>query len=452
MITRFALIGLCAMLIPVQAICQDKFGSPASADQKQDQPLTVDEPGAALRLYLLDVLAFLDRVAPVNEADQEDQIRQWFSRYLTALDPHTLDQLAAISPPLNTMQQRLDLAQQQYELALLLDDQRDADPIVFPTPQPTVAACAGVRSTQALATFSTWGVVREAIAAAKWECLQTVLGENSATACTPLNILSTSLEFAFRGEEACLTEQRDATAVALFQTQKNIANYLNGQLDQPLSSRANGEDFAQLASDINQAQQLLSTLQSTLNSDFSSAELQLSSVNQDLQSLAQSVGALTAALNDIRFRIQETQVDIEDAQQRAAQAQALSGEIRGDTQQLRTRLLTLHAALNNLGATVDARLSGLRRTAYGESLANPQARVFRYQLPLALGGELERSRDVLIESIIAFDQLGAKTSAAEALLMQGDAAYNQQNYLQAYQLFAQGYRALVAPQRSSEND
>ena len=61
---------------------------------------------------------------------------------------------------------------------------------------------------------------------------------------------------------------------------------------------------------------------------------------------------------------------------------------------------------------------------------------------------MERSRELLIRALIAFQGLGADTSASQALLGSGDVAYNQGRPLDAYDAFARAYRLLLDTQTS----
>lgn len=398
----------------------------------------------AYREVLLEILDMLDQVSLfTGREDARVTVMQLHERIIQ-LDAARLQRVVEQAPPLSVLQERLMQSRNLLRVAVARDTTgNDTRTIDFPEPETTVAACSLVESTFAFILFSEWGVIREILAALRWVCLDEVAGLNSAESCTVENILNTAAELEYFAAEACLQEQRDAYLEAILETDENIADHLSEFVDATTSSRASQDSIDDVQSDVTTNQGLLDDVQSSLETDFSSIENDLNSVLDDLDTLAGDVTLLASVTDDIQFRAQENQVDIEDAQTRAADARETAEEIRTDTQSIITAVSVLQSSLDNMDNELSAVLAQTNKAALVAALANPDSRIIRFMLPQSAGGELETARELVIQAILAFADVGAKTTTAHVLLTQGDNAYNQQDYFVAYSFFAQSYQALL---------
>lgn len=319
--------------------------------------------------------------------------------------------------------------------------------IDFPEPETSVAACESVSASVGLGLLIEVFTIKEILTAATWECLETVLGENDASACTLANIINETAEAEYRAAEACLTEQRDSYLDAILETEENIADHLSDFVDATTSSRASQSSLDDAQDDLNTAVDDLGTLQSTLESDLISIESDLDESLDDLTALASDLNSLAAMAADIQFRAQVNQVDIEDADERAADVQESTVEIRDDTQQAISDLTTFQSQLDTLNTINDDGLAQQQRSALVAALADSTLQIIRFQLPASTGGALEESREVVSQTIQAFALIGNDISTAQSLFDQGDQAFNSQDYLGAYRFYAQAYQSLTSSGR-----
>ncbi|MCG8464768.1 MAG: hypothetical protein MI750_07950 [Xanthomonadales bacterium] len=319
--------------------------------------------------------------------------------------------------------------------------------IEFPDPETSIAACASISASEGLGLLIEVFTIKEILTAATWECLETVLGENDASACTLANIINETAEAEYRAAEACLTEQRDSYLDAILETEENIADHLSDFVDATTSSRASQSSLDDAQDDLNTAVDDLDTLQSTLESDLISIESDLDESLDDLTALASDLNSLAAMAADIQFRAQVNQVDIEDADERAADVQESTVEIRDDTQQAISDLTTFQSQLDTLNTVNDDGLAQQQRSALVAALADSTLQIIRFQLPASTGGALEESREVVSQTIQAFALIGNDISTAQSLFDQGDQAFNSQDYLGAYRFYAQAYQSLTSSGR-----
>ena len=68
---------------------------------------------------------------------------------------------------------------------------------------PPLAVCAGFEASGVLSSLSDKSIADEVLAAAKWGCLEEVLGENGAEGCTPLSIIADVYDGIFLLGEYC---------------------------------------------------------------------------------------------------------------------------------------------------------------------------------------------------------------------------------------------------------
>lgn len=388
---------------------------------------------------LLDIIDLAEQATTsMGDAAQQQDLQQLYLDILQ-MDQGELQLLADHAPPLSILTARLAAA----ELLFTTTQTSNTRQIEFPEPEVTISQCANVSSTEALVTLGTVFVAEEIITALTWPCLETVLGENDASACTAFEVITEALKITYQITEACLQEQRDAYLDTIIDTEENIADHLNSFIDATTSSRASQDSMDDLQSDVTDSLTLLGTLQTSLDSDLTGLDDELDEVLDDLNELLDDAISLASVADDIQFRVQENQVDVEDAQTRAADAQETAEEIRTDTQSIITSVSTLQVSLSELENSVSNSLAQAGKAALVAALANPESQIIRFQLPQTSGGELESVRELVIATILAFDSVGAKTTDAQNLLTQGDQAYNQQAYLTAYNFFAQAYQALT---------
>ncbi len=360
------------------------------------------------------------------------------------IDAQTLELMAASAPPLELLQDRLTRAEELMEIAIAeTQSGGNTRTIEFPDPEPSVAACSLVNATGTFAIFDVWSVVREILAATRWVCIQEIAGFNSAEDCTVESVLENFYKFSYLAATSCLEEQRDAYLEAILETDENIADHLSDFVDATTSSRASQDSVDDVQTDVTTNIGLLDNLETSLSSDLTSIEDELSTVLADLDDLADDATDLASITDDIQFRVQENQVDVEDAQTRAADAQETAEEIRTDTQSIISSLTDLQTSLDSIELQLTGSLMQSSKAALVVALADPESQVVRFQLPQSAGGELELAREVVIATITAYGNLGANTDTALSILADGDVAYNQQDYLTAYRLFALAYQSLT---------
>lgn len=373
-------------------------------------------------------------------------------RVIMAATPDVLATLTPHLPPAGELHARLERARMTLDSANNVHSRNPAalaKDITFPEPDP-LSECADASASAAHAMLEAWSVSSEVLAAAKWACLQTEVGLNGAAFCTGLAIETEALETEYELESFCLGAQRDATMAAAAQTQQNVADFLNERADTTLSSRATQVSVDNLQTTLASLQTRLNNLRAALNGDGGAIALGLSNILDDAAALATQLETLSAAIQNVRFRIQVTQINIVDAQGRLADAQAQMASVLGAAAQLRTHLLVIQSELIRAQSAQQIAAREQRDRSLAAALGDPDRVVIRYRLPVANGGELERSREILIRALAAYETLGADTSAARALLVTGDTAYNQGRPLDAYDAFAHAYRLLLGAQMTTQ--
>ena len=101
-----------------------------------------------------------------------------------------------------------------------------AKDIEFPQPDVEPSNCANMTSSTALGLLIAKASAEDVIAAAKWVCHQTELGENGALACLAPELIANAAKAAFESAEFCLGEKRSANGQATRETIVNIGNTL----------------------------------------------------------------------------------------------------------------------------------------------------------------------------------------------------------------------------------
>jgi len=313
--------------------------------------------------------------------------------------------------------------------------------IEFPEPAP-MPRCTDASAGTAHAMLEAWAASSEVLAAAKWICLQMEAGENSAFVCTALAIETEALQTELDLESFCLGDQRDATMSALGQTQSNIVDFVNLRADAAVSSRATQLSVDAMQDTLDSLLVQLAVLQTTVTTDDTTIALALDDLLADAAALRLQLTDLSSDVHDIRFRIQAMQVDVEDAQVRAADVQTKLIRLAADGETLRNELRTTKDALTSVQSSMQGAANEDRDRRLAMALGDPDIVVIRYRLPSAQGGELERSREVLVRAITAFESLSMDTAVSRAQLLIGDGFYNQDRPLDAYVAYANAWRAL----------
>lgn len=325
-----------------------------------------------------------------------------------------------------------------------------AKDIVFPEPAP-MSRCVSASAATAHAMLEAWAASSEILAAAKWACLQTEAGENSAFLCTALAIEAEALQTEYDQESFCLGDQRDATLTALAETQSNVVDHLNQRADTTVSSRATQSALDAMQDRLNSLLQRLASLQAAVTTDDHLVTTELAGMLDDATALATELTALTADIHDAQFRMQAAMVNVEDVQDRLADLKAVIAQLKQQGEQLRGKQANVADALSAAQTAQQTATNEQRDRRLAMALGAPNQIVIRYRLPATKGGELERTREVLIRALSAYSALSINTDAARAKLVAGDQAYNLGNPLEAYDLYGQAYRLLTAPGGTSSS-
>jgi hypothetical protein len=366
-----------------------------------------------------------------------------------AADPEQWEQLTPYLPPAPELQDRIARARAALLASAVPVAPRapGAKAIDYPEPDP-ISDCVDASAAATQGLLEAWSAATEVLAAAKWACLQTTLGANGSEACTALAVAAELIEGDLDRQSFCLGAQRDAVLAAFSQTQSNVVDFINERADATASSRATQLSVDALRTTLDSVLLRLTALRATLVEDDTAVAQGLGDILDDAMGVAAQLTALSADVADVRFRIQAVQVDVEDAQQRLADVQSIADRLAGDSLHLRTTLASIQSRLAAAQSALQSAADAQRDRRLAAALGDPRRVILRYRLPAASGGELERSRELLIRTITAFQSLGADTSAARALLVSGDDAYNQGRPLDAYDAFARAYRALLDTQTS----
>lgn len=308
---------------------------------------------------------------------------------IQALDTEALNRLRFSFLSQTTVEGWLQEGREGLEVAIAQSSQRSS--IDIPDVEVDPAFCANTTGASYGAAVAAEKTIKLIFAALKFECQQTLLGENGALACLAPALLVIVAENATRLGEFCLNKQRAGKGEAILQLDRNIGAHLNTFIDDTTtSSRATQSSLDDVQSTITTALSDLSTLQSTLDSGFITINNDLNTQLEDLANLQINLTDLLAVASDIQFRLQVNQVEAEDVQERTADLQERSSEIRSDTQSI----LSAISALQSQAAFVQ-----LQRDRIAVALATPDGLPAEYALPAERGGQLEEAREVLTRAI-----------------------------------------------------
>ena len=123
--------------------------------------------------------------------------------------------------------------------------------------------------------------------------------------------------------------------------------------------------------------------------------------------------------------------------------------LAGDGEQLRNSLIGIRNTLAGVQSALQTAAQEQRDRRLAIALGDADVAIIRYRLPVANGGELERSREVLIRAITGYESLGLGAGAARVQLAIGDSAYNQGLPLDAYDAYARAYRLLLGTETNA---
>lgn len=425
-------------------LCLTVFALPAQAQSIQEYRQTLYE----LTTLLEDTVAVTGRTENLAAA-------QLAFGKLQQLSDEELQDILAANLSLADFQQAVADARTDIDAALLEQQRQQSQPPPAQTRSDSVIDIPSVEVEPSFCDYATGAIAFIELAVAKiagailsrteFTCLQSVAGENGAAVCIALSIVDNTARLAYDNAEFCRNEQRAAEGEAILELEQNIGAHLNTFIDDvTLSSRATQDSVDDLQTDIDTTTTSIDTIQDELDTGFTTIDNDLETALGDLDTLEADLTDLIALASDIQFRVQENQVDIEDVQTRTADLEDSTDEIRTDTQSIISTVSTLQTTVTALQSTLTDGYVQINRDAIAQALNEPNYSVPEYALPASAGGQLEEAREVLVQAIIELQGLGiGNTADALALLAQGDQAYNQQDYLGAYQLFAQAYQALT---------
>jgi hypothetical protein len=409
---------------------------------------TARDDDARYRAVLLAGLQLSDDAARIEGrgvVDGYDPLRG----LIAGASPDFFDAVRAHLPPIDDLESRIRRAQvllEQHEAAVAPAPATRA--IALPEPSPH-APCGDTSPYQTEVTLTAWGVAAEILAASKWACLESVAGENGAEGCTILSIGTAIARASFEVNTACLEAQRDAVLDAILETQNNIADFMNDRIDATVTSRASQVSIDALQIELDDLGTRLVALRDAQDRNDAALTQALSVVIERVVALTSRLDRVSALTRDVQFRTQIVQADVEDAQDNLADAQAEASRIAADGRQLRVALATIQATLAGAQGVLTDTTTRARDRRLAAALADPGRAVIRFRVPVASGGELERSREVVIRAIAGYESLGADVTAARALLATADGAYNQGRALDAYDGFSRAYRLLLDAQTTA---
>jgi hypothetical protein len=333
-----------------------------------------------------------------------------------------------------SLNERLDLISTRIENHLLAPvAEKEVDTDVSPD---TLSYCVDVDPIDVELILATKFIADEAMAVAKWACLESVLGENTADVCTVLEVNAVAYEALYKFSEFCLKNQSYSENTAMFTIVKDIGGDLNSFVDAKLSDQAS-QDSADLVQDG------LDNANENMDEFFPSLDTSLITTLDELDMVNVQLNDISSKADSLLFRTQVNQIEIETIEITASDIQERSEEIRDDTQSLISsnqsllnQLLALHAQTQTMAKiTIQEQIESIlaRSTAIAP---------ISFQTPASAGGQIESVREVLVSHLISISSLGGKVTVAQNLLSAGDADYNSGQFKSAYNNYSSAYKAL----------
>lgn len=395
------------------------------------------------RETMFDVIGLLDQVSVIDGFHVNQHSIDLAITELIQLSDQEIEDVFVNALPLSELEHLIQEA--QAEIDTYNAQIAKSSSIDIPDVDVDPSFCSSTTGAQYFVALAIEKAVKAIFAALKFECLQEVLGENGALLCVAAAVEVLLAEETTEFAQFCRDEIRAAKGRAILELDQNVGAYLNEFIDDTTtSSRATQDSVDDLQGDVTTALVDIDDTQNALDAGFTTLDSDLDTALTDLTALADDLTDLIAAAADIQFRTQENQVDIEDVQSSTAELQSTTEEIRIDTQSIIALVDDLQTSTDHLIDGVGDRFTQLQEDAIAAVLANPDAAAAEYALPQSAGGQLETAREVVIQAVIDLQLLGlGNTSAALKLISQGDQAYNTQNYVAAYNAFAEAYRVLT---------
>ncbi len=312
-------------------------------------------------------------------------------------------------------------------------------------PDVSIGAC-GVWTDDALYALSVINdILGGVLAAIQWACEETVGGFNSVNACVYPEMAVQAFAGATETGDFCIKDIAHGVSVAIYDTNKSIAEQMNDLFDEPLGSRARAADMNALILELEDIQAQLDFYfprylpaiqqrQAAAEAELTAQNTQLLDAQTRQHTLQQQQIVLNARLQDINQRLADTRQGAVDARNRNQALLQRVGQIRDSLN-----------AINQLNDEASDELHRMHTVL--TLLQTDGGAVLKLQLPAHLGGELEQVRELVLQHLLMAQTAGFNTAAAQSLINQGDGAFNQGKYRQAYQLYAEGYRAITTGQR-----
>ncbi len=284
-----------------------------------------------------------------------------------------------------------------------------------------------------------------ALAAKEFTCLESVDGVNGALLCVVLSFAKNTADLLYENAKFCRDQQRAAKGETSLELTQNIGRYLNIFVDDvTTSSRATQDSVDDLQTDVDTSMTSISSIQDELDTGFTTIDANLDTSLSDLDTLLADMTDLASIAADIQLRVQENQIDIEDVQTTTADLQESTEEIRTDTQSIISSVASIQDDLDSVSSDLNSGYGQVNQDTIAAALTRPGFVVPEYALPAAAGGQLETAREIVIQAVLALQNLNlGDTGTALSLVALGDVAYNNSEYLTAYELFAQAYQSLV---------
>ncbi len=302
---------------------------------------------------------------------------------------------------------------------------------------PPISLCAGVEPAGVLSSLQDKFTADEVLAAAKWVCLETALGENTASTCTPLSVAVALYDAPFELGSYCLLNQNQAVTNNTFSTMNNISTDINEFIDTKFSD-LNSQDA------LDSTQASTDEINNSLDSNLPVFQADLNSVLNQLNGANNQLNTIFAQAESLLSRVQFNQVDVENLALTTSDVNQRAQEIRQDTQRLKSRAAGLINQITSLNQQAQIMLKASMSQQIEFNLARSVSLApLSYQLPFTLGGQLELVREKLINHIITVESLNGETTAVRKLLRTGDQAFNSGQYKLAYNNFSSAYKALL---------
>lgn len=388
-------------------------------------------------LELFDTAGEILFVADPNSAeaiaasvDQLDQVteEQFQTVFIESLPQEQLDQhLLDLAPHLAAVR-NLD----------------EMDGIDIPTITVEPSECESANPGVALGAQTVASIFEIIVGSQKFICLQEVLGENFALACTAFDIVRATASSVAQGENFCLAQKNLARNKAMLDLTQGIGEHLNTFVDETtLTSRASQDALDAAQNDFNDIQSDTQDIQSSLDSGYAQLDAQTSALTMAIADLGNDLNGLASLLNDISFRSTVNLAFLDDASERVADLQERASDIQTDVETILTMVGSANETGSQLSTVLQNEWTRQQRDRIAADLGNTNANNPGHALPSSAGGELELAREIVINAIFGLQALGGvDTSEALSLVGAADDSYNTGQYAKAYLTLKQAYQSL----------